>query len=66
MSGPMQTCRLCGRVEAVTPDGRGFPPDIAKRKLKRWCAANGCPSDPQYTAGFSFGPAPEISSAHKA
>lgn len=52
MSSPVQTCRLCGRVEPVTPDGRGFPPDIAKRKLRKWCKANGCPSDPVYTPGF--------------
>lgn len=30
---PTQTCKLCGRAEYVIPDGRGFPPDIAKRKL---------------------------------
>jgi uncharacterized protein CbrC (UPF0167 family) len=53
MSQPVQTCQLCGRAETVTPDGRGFPPDIAKRRLKKWCNANGCKSEPKYTAGMS-------------
>lgn len=43
-SGPVQTCELCGLTEAVTPDGRGFPPDIAKRRLAKRCKANNCPS----------------------
>jgi len=51
----LQTCRLCGRQVVVTPDGRGFPPDIAKRKLARQCQAGGCPCDPQYTAGIGPG-----------
>lgn len=55
MSGPRQTCSLCGRSKAVTPDGRGFPPDIAKRRLQRACAAAGCPSQPRYTAGVVLG-----------
>lgn len=54
MTSPRQTCRLCHRFIVVVPDGRGFPPDIAKRKLKRFCNAFGCPSAPQYTAGFMF------------
>ena len=49
-----QECHLCGRVKLVTPDGRGFPPDIVKRKLVKWCKANGCPSEPKYTAGISL------------
>ena len=53
MSAPTQTCQLCGRQQVVTQDGRGFPPDIAKRKLKKQCNANGCPSEPQYLAGMS-------------
>lgn len=52
MSAPTVTCQLCGRSRIVTPDGRGFPPDIAKRKLRRECAANGCACDPQYRAGI--------------
>ena len=54
MSAPTQTCSLCGRVEVVRPDGRGFPPDIAKRRLAKTCKANGCPSKPEYRAGFTF------------
>ncbi len=48
---PRQTCQRCGLVEVVRPDGRGFPPDIAKRSLAKRCAESGCPSEPQYTAG---------------
>lgn len=55
MSGPFQTCQGCGRQVAVVPDGRGFPPDIAKRRLAKVCAANGCKSFPKYTAGVTFG-----------
>jgi hypothetical protein len=53
---PTQTCQLCGNVEVVRPDGRGFPPDISKRKLVKRCKAEGCPSQPAYRAGFTFGP----------
>lgn len=56
MSEPTMTCQLCGRVVIVTHDGRGFPPDIAKRKLQKLCKADGCPSEPKYRAGF-LGPA---------
>lgn len=52
MSEPTVTCELCGRRQVVRPDGRGFPPDIAKRKLKKICMANGCASRPAYRAGF--------------
>lgn len=55
MSSPVQTCELCGRFVIVKQDGRGFPPDIAKRKLAKYCKANGCESQPKYTAGFNFG-----------
>jgi hypothetical protein len=51
-----QTCRLCGRVVQVAPDGRGFPPDIAARRLAKWCAANGCPSEPTYRATLLVAP----------
>lgn len=53
-TSPRQTCHRCGQSVVVTPDGRGFPPDIAKRKLIRLCKANGCACDPRYTAGISF------------
>jgi hypothetical protein len=55
MSAPTQTCTECGRVETVTPDGRGFPPDIAKRKLKKRCNAAGCSSKPRYMCGLGAG-----------
>lgn len=51
MTEPTQTCTECGRVETVYPDGRGFPPDVAKRRLKKRCNAAGCPSRPTYFAG---------------
>lgn len=47
-----------GVVGTVTPDGRGFPPDIARRKLAKLCRAAGHEPDLRYYAGFSFGPAP--------
>lgn len=52
MSEPTQTCQTCGDVEVVRPDGRGFPPDIAKRKLANRCKAAGHVCNPQYRAGF--------------
>lgn len=55
MSEPTQTCAECGRSVTVTPDGRGFPPDIAKRKLKRLCVAADCLSRPVYRAGLHIG-----------
>lgn len=55
MSEPTQTCEICGRQVAVTPDGRGFPPEIARRKLARLCQAAGHISDPKYRAGLSLG-----------
>lgn len=55
MTQPTQTCELCGLVEVVTPDGRGFPPDIAKRRLAKRCKADGCPSQPTYRVGLALG-----------
>jgi hypothetical protein len=52
MTEPTQTCALCGNVEIVRPDGRGFPPDIAKRRLRRRCRAGGCRCEPRYRAGL--------------
>jgi len=57
MSLPTQTCQLCGMVEVVRQDGRGFPPDIAKRRLKRRCNESGCTSQPTYLVGMSLRPA---------
>ena len=54
-SQPTQTCAECGRVEIVKQTGRGFPPDVAKRKLKKRCKENGCPSRPVYRAGVRLG-----------
>lgn len=56
MSEPVQRCLVCGDYEIVHPDGRGFPPDIAKRKLAKRCKVNGHVCEPKYTAGFLFGP----------
>lgn len=53
MIEPTYTCSLCWRSVTVTPDGRGFPPDIARRKLVKICNANQCPSDPFYMAGVA-------------
>lgn len=52
MSEPKQTCQVCGDVEIVRMDGRGFPPDIAKRRLAKRCAAKGHASEPQYLVGI--------------
>jgi hypothetical protein len=56
MSEPTYSCGLCGRSMVVKPDGRGFPPDITKRKLVKACRANGCACEPVYRAGLTIGP----------
>lgn len=53
MSEPTQTCQVCGDVEVVRPDGRGFPPDIATRRLSKRCATKGHRCIPKYRAGLS-------------
>lgn len=53
MTAPTYSCRLCGRVVIVRRDGRGFPPDIAKRELMRLCKRDGCKCDPAYLAGMA-------------
>lgn len=58
MSTPTQTCLVCGAVEPVRADGRGFPPAIAARRLAKRCRAVGHTSEPQYRAGFTIGPRP--------
>lgn len=55
---PAQHCLVCGDVEVVRPDGRGFPPDIAKRRLAKRCKTAGHTCEPEYTAGVIVGPAP--------
>lgn len=52
MSAPQQKCTVCGRIEVVTPDGRGYPPDIAARKLAKLCKADGHKATIEYTAGW--------------
>jgi len=37
VSSPIVFCTVCRHVMAVVQDGRGFPPDIAKRKLAKVC-----------------------------
>lgn len=56
MSNPTQTCTTCGAVEIVRADGRGFPPDIAKRRLAKRCKAAGHDCTPRYLAGLIVGP----------
>lgn len=55
MSEPTVTCAVCGRRVTVEPAGRGFPPDVAKRKLAKICEGAGHEPDLQYRAGFSIG-----------
>jgi hypothetical protein len=55
MTSPQQKCLECGDIEIVRPDGRGFPPDIAKRKLAKRCKEKGHDCRPQYTAGATIG-----------
>jgi hypothetical protein len=58
MGEPTQTCTTCGDVEIVRMDGRGFPPDIAKRRLAKRCAAKGHTCAAVYRAGLTVGPRP--------
>lgn len=55
-----QTCQECGAVEVVRPDGRGFPPDIAKRRLAKRCRQAGHVSRPTYRAGLLTGPSLDL------
>jgi hypothetical protein len=52
---PNQRCEECGRIVIVRPDGRGFPPDIAKRQLAKQCKKAGHVSRPIYQAGIGAG-----------
>ena len=56
VSQPTQTCLTCGDVEVVRPDGRGFPPDIALRRLKKRCREKGHACHSQYRAGLYLAP----------
>jgi hypothetical protein len=51
---PTVTCDKCGRQLVVQPTGRGFPPDVARNKLRKACRANGCSGEPQYRAGMAL------------
>lgn len=55
MSQPFVVCAECGQSVTVTPDGRGFPPDIARRKLAKLCRAAGHAPDLRYCAGLTIG-----------
>ena len=55
MSEPMVICDTCRDFIIVKPDGRGFPPDIYKRKLIKKCRAKGCNGNPEYRAGVVIG-----------
>lgn len=55
-SEPRQTCRTCGRCVIVVQTNRGFPPEVAKTKLRKLCATAGHDSDPQYAAGVQLNP----------
>jgi hypothetical protein len=51
---PIVVCKVCGVIQAVVPDGRGFPPDIAKRKLAKKCLEiREHVADIEYRAGVS-------------
>lgn len=52
---PTMTCTVCGATEVVRPDGRGYPPDIARRRLIKHCKSAGHVCDPVYQAGFIVG-----------
>ena len=53
---PTVTCTICGTTLIVRRDGRGFPPDIAKRKLANLCKASGHKANITYMAGVLIGP----------
>ena len=55
MTDPAYTCELCGARVVVIPTGRGYPPDVAKRKLAKACALRGCKCVPAYRAGVILG-----------
>lgn len=48
---PVVYCRDCNAVRKVDPYVRGFPPDVAKAKLRRSCREHGCKGEPEYIAG---------------
>lgn len=56
MTEPSYSCAACGASVMVDRYARGFPPDAAKRKLIRACAAEGHKAEPVYRAGLIIGP----------
>ena len=54
MSNPTQTCTTCGRSRDCMLHMRGFPPDGAKRWLKRTCPNGGAGCEIKYRAGFEL------------
>jgi hypothetical protein len=53
MTAPHFRCGVCGTIEIVRPDGRGFPPDIARRRIEKRCKASGHECVPIYRAGIA-------------
>lgn len=53
MSEPTQTCSVCGDSVTVVQTGRGYPPEIAKRKLAKRCQAAGHRPAITYRAGVA-------------
>ena len=51
MTEPYFRCLECGGIEIVRPDARGFPPDIARRRIVKRCTAAGHVCSPEYRAG---------------
>lgn len=59
MSEPMQVCYTCQRTRrCYDHSGAEFPPDAAKRWLRRHCPANRQDCDIHYRAGWLFGGPP--------
>ena len=55
MSEPTMTCQVCGRSMVVHQDGRGFPPDITRRKIAKLCLVDGHIAETAYRAGVNPG-----------
>lgn len=58
MSTPTQSCIVCGDTETVRPDGRGFPPQIARNRLAKRCKDKGHRCQSVYRAGVTIAPSP--------
>ena len=51
---PTMSCAVCGSTEVVRPSGRGYPPDIARRRLIKRCKNISHTCEPVYQAGFAL------------